>query len=61
MTQVATTMRAAFETAYLRTSRKTFERRAVVPCSLPLVRDALRRKVGLVTRRTMWSIQRGNR
>jgi hypothetical protein len=49
MTHVATTMRAAFERAFL-----------AVP-TLSARRSALRRKCGLVTRRTMWSIQRGNR
>lgn len=53
MTQVSTAMRAAFEKA------------AASPTANRIVRlqvsSALRRKCGLVTRRTMWSIQRGNR
>lgn len=53
MTQVPTTMRAAFE--------KAIYTHPVTQQNQLLVRSALRRKVGLVTRRSMWSIQRGNR
>jgi hypothetical protein len=52
MTQVATTMRAAFEKA-ARNSKPSVVQGEI--------KSALRRKVGLVTRKTMWSIQRGNR
>lgn len=55
MTQVATTMRDAFEVAFV----KSF----TIPQTetVSKVKSALRRKVGLVTRKTMWSIQRGKR
>ena len=53
MTQVATTMRTAFEKAAAAPKANRISRL--------LVSSALRRKVGLVTRKTMWSIQRGNR
>lgn len=53
MTQAATAMRIAFQNA-------TFARNPSRPL-VTLVASALRRKVGLVSRKTMWSIQRGNR
>lgn len=53
MTQTATTMRAAFEKAAAAPSANRINRL--------MVSAALRRKVGLVTRKTMWSIQRGKR
>jgi hypothetical protein len=55
MTQVSTVMRAAFEKAIATQKFPTNARNGGI------VRDALRRKCGLVTRKTMWSIQRGNR
>jgi hypothetical protein len=53
MTQAATTMRSAFDSAYRSTNHTNNVTR--------LVGSALRRKVGLVTRKAMWSVQRGNR
>ena len=53
MTQAVTTMRAAFDSAYRNANHTNNVTR--------LVSSALRRKVGVVTRKTMWSIQRGNR
>ncbi len=53
MTQVPTAMRAACEQAV----SKSFTLPMTPMTSL--VKSALRRKCGLVTRRTMWSIQRG--
>lgn len=53
MTPAATTMRLAFEKAHRATSHTDTTTRDV--------NSALRRKVGLTQRRTMWSIQRGKR
>ena len=53
MTQVPTAMRNAFSKAYHAANH--------IDALTSLVHSALRRKVGLVTRRSMWSIQRGNR
>ncbi|MBB6246367.1 hypothetical protein [Rhodanobacter sp. A1T4] len=53
MTPAATAMRIAFEKAAAAPLANRINRL--------LVTSALRRKCGLVTRKTMWSIQRGNR
>ena len=53
MTRNATAIRNAFHSAYIaahHTNKTT-----------ALVGSALKRHVGLVTRKTMWSIQRGKR
>jgi hypothetical protein len=55
MTQVETAMRLAFEQAFAKSFTLPMK-----PMT-SLVKGALRRKVGLMTRKTMWSIQRGNR
>lgn len=49
MIQVETAMRAAFLAAAQATKAS------------PAIKSAIRRKVGLVTRRTLWSVKRGKR
>lgn len=52
MNQTATAMRAAFDAAV---------RKATTSAVQADIKSALRRKVGLTTRKTMWSVQRGKR
>lgn len=52
MNNIPTTMRAAFEVA---ASKQAPSKQSHA------VKSAIRRKVGVTTRKTMWSVQRGNR
>jgi len=52
LNQTATAMRVAFDAA----ARKAIQSNVQAD-----IKSALRRKVGLTTRKTMWSVQRGKR